>query len=593
MGFSQENPGKMKKSILLLPALFLFILVPYPARADVSVSLRLDREKATVADFINLVVRVSGTRDGESRPVLNGVENFDVTLQGTSSRIEVINGKITSGIDFNFFIHPEKTGTFEIGPAEVTINGKTFKSNTATLTIIERPRSSGADRGSIFLTAGLSSNEVFAEEQTIYTLKLYRRVRVSDISLDLPEMPNLTLKQLGKPAEYQSVYNGQTYQVLEVNYALIPLKEGVYWISSSKMDMTVFQSGRRSPRSMFDDSFFSFSSGRPMTLAGDSLQLNVLPLPDEGRPEKFSGLVGSFRINSKLEPRTIKAGESATLTVSLSGRGNINRMPDLNAPEIDNTKVYADEPVLTVGQDTKGLAGSKTMKWALVPEKEGRYEIPCRSVSFFNTKTRKYRTIKTTPLSLSVLPGKKEQVQVLAGPATGQKLEGPAQKAVKELGHDILPVHSSVKDLWAGPNARVGAWVLWSVFLMPPLIYILMVLGLKAGKRSDGSVAASKARKAAKRFSKQCSRPGLGSGDLTLFTRDYLNDRFGLSLGSLTPDEAADILKSRGVSPDTSGKLRAMLQKLEDAVYTGKGQETCAIGQDISRLVTQIEKEIR
>jgi hypothetical protein len=66
-----------------------------------------------------------------------------------------------------------------------------------------------------------------------------------------------------------------------------------------------------------------------------------------------------------------------------------------------------------------------------------------------------------------------------------------------------------------------------------------------------------------------------------------------LSLGSLTSDEAVDILASRGVNVKTSERLRRTLQELEDAIYTGKGQEPCHMGGDIPELIKQIEKEIR
>ena len=583
----------MKRSILVLLALFRFMLISCPAMADVSVSMRLDREEATIADSISMVVSIAGARESDSLPVSEGMEDFDVTQGGTSSRFEVINGQVNSGIEYTFFLQPQKTGTFEIGPVEVTVDGKTYRSNTATLTIVKQPESSGVDRGPLFLTAGLSSTKVYVEEQSIYTLKLYHQTRVSNISLDLPDIEHLTFRQLGKPIEYQSFYNGRSYDVVEVRYALIPSGEGICGIEPSRMKMTVAQPERRSHRSFFDDPFFSFSTGRTMAVASEPLELNVLPLPGKGKPSDFSGLVGSFKINSKLEPNTIKAGESATLTVLVNGRGNVNRIPDLKWPEPDHIKVYADEPVLKVKEDAKGLSGSKTMKWALVPEKEGRYKIPPLSLSFFDTETHQYREIETPCLCISVLPGEVKQIQASTDHSNGQKTGGPVKKAVKELGHDILPIHTSIKDLGKGSIIRPGGLVFWFVFIGPFFIYTVAFLGLKLGKKSDRSLATLTAKKAAKKFVRKCRQDGLSSNDLALSFRNYLNERFGLSLGSLTSEEAAEILKSEGADLDTARKIQAILKGLENAVYTGKGQKACALGEDASQLVRQIEKEIR
>lgn len=571
----------------------MFFHVPCLASGDVSVTLKLDRPEATLLDSITMVVSVSGTRKSDTQPTLKGLEAFNVRTGGTSSRIEIINGKVNAGVDYTYALQPKKTGTFTIGPAEVKVKGKTIKSNTETLTIVKSIQSPDVDRGPLFLSAALSPKQVFVEEQAIYTLKLFRKTRVGDISLGLPEVEHLTFKQLGKPVEYQSVYKGQSYQVLEVRYALISSREGVYGIRPSRMSMTVFQSRRKSPRNLFDDSFFSFSSGQPVTIASEPLELNVLPLPQKGRPTDFSGLVGNYKIKSHLEPSKIRAGESATMTVLLSGRGNVKRIPDLKLPELEKIKVYADQPVLMEETDSKGLAGSKTMKWALVPEKEGEYRIPSLSISFFDTTSKQYRVIKSPVLSLSVLPVEKAQARLSQDVLKEHKTEGPDKQEIKELGHDILPVHTSIKDLHSGTRSGIGGLVFWIVLIIPFFAYAATFLIQKFHGKTTVSVAAARARKAAKALTQQCRKGELSSNDLTSSIRRYLNERFDLSLGSLTPDEAADIVVSRGVSATTADRLRTALHELEDAIYTGKGQEICDMGGDIPKLIKQIEKEIR
>lgn len=567
--------------------------IPCLARGDVSVTLKLDRPEATLLDSITLVVSVSGTRKSDVTPALKGMDDFEVRAGGTSSRIEIINGKVNAGVDYTYTLQPKKTGNFTIGPAEVRVKGKTIKSNTETLRIVKAIQSGEVDRGPLFLSATLLPKQVFVEEQALYTLKLFRQNRVGDISLGLPEAEHLAFKQLGKPIEYQSVYKGQSYQVLEVRYALISSKEGIYGIRPSRMSMTVFRSRRKSPRSLFDDPFFSFSSGQPITITSEPLELNVLPLPQKGRPTDFSGLVGSFKIKAHLEPLKIRAGESATLTVLLSGRGNVKRIPDLKLPELDKIKVYADQPVLTEETDARGLAGSKTMKWALVPEKEGEYRIPSLSISFFDIESKQYRMLKSPALSMSVLPVENAQTQISQDGLKGQKNEGSHKQEVKELGQDILPVHTSIKDLHPGARTGIGGMAFWAILIIPFFAYAVTFFILKFHRKTTVSVAAARARKAAKVLIQECHKGELSSNHLTSAIRRYLNDRFNLSLGSLTSDEAVDILASRGVNVKTSERLRRTLQELEDAIYTGKGQEPCHMGGDIPELIKQIEKEIR
>ena len=589
----------MKKESILFSALSLFLFMPALGYADISVVLKLDRREASLQDSVGLVVSVSGARKSDSRPLLKGLESFYVKQGGTSSRVELVNGKLSSGVDYTYSIQPKKSGTFELGPAEVTIKGKTIRSNTERLTVLEPAHVSGDDSNPLFLTAKFSSTQVYVEEQTIYTLKLYYRARVKEFFQPaLPKAEYLAFRQLGEHVKYESVYNGRSYQVLELRYALIPSREGKYGIAPSRMQLTLLRERRRSPRSLFgnpfsDDPFFSSAVGESRTLASEPLELVVLPLPEEGRPSGFSGLVGTFEIESSLDPSSVRAGDSATLTVFLSGRGNVKRMPDLDLPRLEQVKVYADQPVLDEGMDAGGVVGSKTMKWALVPEKEGDYSIAPLSVSFFDTTTHQYQTLNTSVHSLEVLPDGEDHMQATIVPRDERLPADHTKQAIEEVGHDIFPLHSSLEGFVTGPGILSGGAILWAVIFVPPLSYWATFLGLRLRKRSTGLTAATRARKAARKLIRRYRQGDVGSGDLALWVRDYLNERFGLAHGTLTPEEATVILRSRGVSVETAEKLRTLLQELENAVYAGRGGEISRAGERLPGMVKKIERELR
>ncbi len=582
------------KVSLLLSSLFFSLFFAAAANAEVSVELRLDRHEATTADSIRMVVSISGTRSSDLEPHIAGIEAFSFSSGGTSSRIQIINGKVDAGVDYTYFMRPKRTGSFQIGPASVKVDRKAYKSNTVFLKIAEQAQATGIDRGSLFLTAQVSSTKIYVEQQVIYTLKLYRQAKVSDLSLSLPDMESLVFKQLGKPLEYESVYNGKRYQVVEVSHTAIASKEGDYIIGPARMTMTAYESGRRSSRSFFDDPFFSsFSSARPVTLASETLQLHVMPLPADGRPTSFGGLVGDFKISSVLSPSQIKEGESATLTVVVSGRGNVKRIPDLTIPEIGRIKIYADQPKLEVDTDPNGIMGSKTMKWALVPESKGDYKISPLPVSFFNTAGSQYEVLKTMPLNLSVLPGEKEPQTASIDITKGETPQKSAKEGIKEIGHDILPVHTSIKLLNSGFQPRSIRLILFAALIAPFLVYVMAFCLMRHKKRSKKAFALARARKAAKTFVKKCEKGKLDPVDFHGAIRSYLNDRFGLLLGSVTPQEAVEILVSRGVNPETAQKMKSVLHRLEDAIYAGMVNEMFETHGDINNIVRQIEKEIK
>ena len=264
----------------------LLILTVQPVWAEVSVTLSPDRRETVLGDSVQLQVRVSGTRNSDAPPVIQGLEPFHVTRGGSGSRVEIINGSYRSGVDYTYYLQPKKKGVFEVGPASVKVDGKTYQSDVVTLRVTAGTDGTGSEKGMVFLTATVETEKAYVEESVPYTLKLHLRANVSDISLDLPETHELSFRQLEKPKEYEGVYEGVTYRILEVSYGVIPLKPGRYRIPPARMGMTLYTDRNRRPRGLFDDPFFGgvLRSGRPLTVSSEPLALEVLPFPEKESP---------------------------------------------------------------------------------------------------------------------------------------------------------------------------------------------------------------------------------------------------------------------------------------------------------------------
>ena len=127
-------------------------------------------------------------------------------------------------------------------------------------------------------------------------------------------------------------------------------------------------------------------------------------MPEKGQPLNFSNLVGQFEISTTIGKLRLKAGDTTTLTVKIFGVGNIQdaifSLPDISK----NFKSYADEPKLVKKNKNKQLYGEKSFKFALVPLKEGNFQIPSISLSYFDPKEKSYKTTQTKSISLDILP---------------------------------------------------------------------------------------------------------------------------------------------------------------------------------------------
>ncbi len=589
----------MKKIALEVAIVLLWLSYSSLAAADSGVTLRLDRDSASLLDTVRMEVNVSGSLSSSTQPVIHGLEDFSVTQKGTSSRVEIVNGKVNSGIAYTYYIQPKKIGTFQIGPAKIDANGRTYTSNSTKLVVTAPRQQSGPDSGPVFMEATISSRDIFVEEQALYTLKFYRRIIVRNLSLSLPEIENMVFKQLGQPLEYQTTTAGTTFQVLEVRYALLASKAGTHTIGPSKMRMTVRQRGRNS---LFDDffknpssnrSFSTFSSGRPLTVASGPVVLNVSPLPEKEKPADFSGLVGNFQMDSKLEPTALKAGDSATLTITVSGRGNANRIPDVHLPDMPFARTYGDQPVLDAGEDAHGIGGTKTMKWALVPEKAGRFDIPSQKLSFFDPGAGKYIVLETPVHTLDVLPGDTEEPPVLhASPGLGPVDNHPVKNEIQPIGKDILPIHTTAGDLSGHSGSLFTGWGFWLALIGPPWVYLMLMGFLKLSHRSPERSAQLRSRNAFGALKKRCRQVQPGSAGMIDAFKDYLNDRFGLSLGAMTADDAEQILRSRGVGPETAIQAGSLIRQFENAVYAGTALRQTDAAEELVALVKALEKEI-
>ncbi len=577
----------------------LLVLSASAAMAVDAPTLRLDRQKATLVDSVRLEVSIAGTRQGDAAPIITGLEPFTVSRGGTASRVQIVNGQMDATVTHTFFLQPKQTGTFTIGPAQVEIDGRSLSSNRVTLTVTAPSPTTGKRRDPVFIESELSADNIFTAEQVFFTLKLHHRVHIGDLRLGLPTIDHITFKQLGQPRDYQTKIGGVDYGVVEIRYVLTAARAGVYSVGPARMSMTVRRRKRRSSLDgLFDSPLFGnpFSSrdDRHLTVVTQPPALTVRPLPIKDQPADFSGVVGRFEMQSTLTPNRLPAGESATLTVRVSGRGNVNRLPDIELPDTPFARVYGDQPVLETQDDANGSGGSKTMKWALVPNKAGRFTLPQLRLSYFDPTTERYQTLQTALHTLTVLPGTSQSAAAApAPPGAAAKAPQGGKQQIEQLGRDILPIHMSADNLTVPFRSLSTGWFFWPALLGPPAIYVILLGGIRLRRQTPERRAQARSKRAYKSLVRACRGNTTECTALLETFRVYLNDRLNLSIGTLTPDEAQTILLAHGVTAATAQKAGAIIQQLETAAYAGQATAPAETAEDLLALAGILEKELR
>ena len=102
------------------PVLLLLLLLVSPVHA--AIEAWVDDTEIDVMDTVQLRLRITGAQDA-GQPDLSPLE-ADFGIEGTSqqSQLRMINGQVSSWVDFQLTLRPRRTGTLTIPP--ITIAGQ-------------------------------------------------------------------------------------------------------------------------------------------------------------------------------------------------------------------------------------------------------------------------------------------------------------------------------------------------------------------------------------------------------------------------------------------------------------------------------------
>src|SRR5690606_311088 len=132
----------------------------------------------------------------------------------------------------------------------------------------------------------------------------------------------------------------------------------------------------------------------------EPVELEVLPLPTEGKPASFSGAVGNFAMAVDGAPKPVNLGDPVTMTIRLVGRGNFDRG---NAPALAEPQGWRTYPPTSSfsAEDEVSYRGTKTFQMAVIPE-ERKTTMPQFEFAYFDPEARKYVALKSEPTPLNV-----------------------------------------------------------------------------------------------------------------------------------------------------------------------------------------------
>ena len=557
-------------------------------RLGLNERLRIDFEMNENGDnfnppnFINFHV-VSGPQQSVSRSWVNGVQSFSKT--------------------YTYFLTPKKKGKIVLGQAEVNINGEIYKTSPIEIEIIsavEKPNDpNNTDNildGNIHLVAEISKNNPYLNEGITVTYKLYFRnpISISDVQeLESPSYGDFWshLIKIGRAEiNMRGSYKGEPYnEVIWRKAVLYPQKTGKLILEPLTLNLSLNLPSNR--KDLFGRRILT--QAQKMITTGKDI-IRVKGLPQNNKPDNFSGAVGEFDFDVILNKNTLKATESFQVKIKVKGKGNLKlfNLPPINVP--NTLEVYEPEHEENIQITVSGMEGFIEDNYTIVPEYQGKYPIPPVKFTYFNPQTALYKTLDSQDLLVDVFDGPQ------AGSKRANMVVSESKQIIEtsenafrfiKLNTELTPVNKKI--FWMSNRF----WIL----LFTPLLLIITAYLFKffVFEKTEDAIT-SKQRKAQYLAKKYLSSAKKVFHNQILFyealeraLHNYLKAKLKIETTELSKSKIEILLLDKKVKKQTALDYVSVIENCELARYApGSSVNIQSDFEKASRLIATIDKQL-
>jgi hypothetical protein len=376
--------------ILVLVLSFMAVL---PVWAGVE--LHLDRNRLMVGETVTLTFVTDDSRQSLEADFSMLEQDFEILDRRSETQLSIVNGRQTATVRLLLTIEPKHDG-------DIQIPGFSFgteKTSPAMLRVDPAPELEPGALPPVFIEVELTPGEepYYVHAQFGLVVRVFYQQNLTEAAISQPE-PNPASVRLLQETPYQAERGGERYRVLERHYAIFPERSGELVIPSMEL------SGRLVERR--DNGIWQSNvRGRRVRAVSDELKLLIEP-----RPAEFSGSgwqpARDLKVAQKISSgEALRVGEPVTRTVLVDAVGlEENMIVEPAWPELENARIYPDQPQGITRDDGRWVLGHKEFRYAVVPEQEGELVLPELRVDWWDTKNNAQRTAILPAHTLFVQP---------------------------------------------------------------------------------------------------------------------------------------------------------------------------------------------
>jgi len=594
----------IRRRSIVLWSLAALGVAPTVAAAQATARAYLDRNPVVLNQPFTLSVEVTGAQQLDTPPGVPPISQYARFVRSASSTsIQMVNGATTASVTYQFTFVATRTGTYQVPSLEVRANGQTLRSAPFSVSVTDTPTGGtpgelapGVPRGAILLVAEASRRRVFPNQPITVEYRLFTQVDVTSYSVTAaPSTEGFWAEEVPMP-------DGPTVEQI--------LRDGVQYTSAVLRRVTLFPTSpgartldpmvielqariRRRGGSVFDNVFGGglFDSTVPLVISSQAIQIDVQPLPP-GRSDAFTGIVGSLDVSASLDRSSVDANQAATVTVDVSGQGNLRTLapPRIELPP--DFEVFEPEVTDDLALEGGTLRGTKSYRWVVIPRAPGHREIPPIRLEYLDPSSGRYETAASDPLTLEVGG---EPPLTGAGVRAGVETLREDIRFIRLGDPELRPVRQPLQE-------RPGFWIV--AFL--PLLATGGALALRRHQdRLVGDVAWARGRRAhriARRRLRQ-ARTLVQGGDVKAFYAEvgrvlqgFVADKLNLSVAGLMTREATQELRRRGVKYEVAQEVVSCMELCDRQRFAptpDAADERTGFLQRVEGAMSRLHQELR
>ncbi len=599
MSNMKKEKDKMKLKLIFL---VLFLAVAQFGIAQVKFEAKVSKKKLGVNERLRVDFEMNKDGDNFRQPSFSGFTVVGGPNQSISN--SWINGKRSYAKTFSYFLSPTKRGKFTIGQATIEIDGQTYKTVPVAVEVtaaVDKPKDGNnaeyVASENLHLVAEVSKSSPYLNEAITVVYKLYvsPRVQISNLrELDNPKYSDFWSQsvKIGQLKVERGTYKGEPYNfVVCGKTVLYPQKTGKLEIEPLTLSIAVDVPTNR--RDIFGGRLYSTVN---KTVAAGTRTINVKPLPTQGKPDDFTGAVGSFNFKVTPNKTELDATESLEAKVLISGNGNLKLfdIPKLTVP--NGLEQYEPEHSEKVRTNLAGMSGNISDTYTLVPQFKGKYPIPPVSFSYFDLKTETYKSIISDEIIINVKNGPDGGSIATTNTTTA----GTSKRTVTQTGNQFRFLKPNANLQSIDKKYFFKSTPYWVALTAPLLAIPLFLFFGKKREERLSDVSGNRVRKADKLARKYLSEAKKNLGNQKEFyiameraLHNYLKAKLHIQTSDMSKDRIERLLKERGVEDQTTIEFIALLESCEFARYTPSS--TSAMQQDYdkaSRVIASIDKQL-